>query len=220
MRLVLDAQTGAVAQRIDYDAWGVVLQDSAPGFQPFGFAGGVTDADTGLVHFGAREYDPTTGTWLTRDPVLFDDGLSAYAYAQNDPVNRVDANGLWSFSISGYAGIGGGINVAYGPGVGMSIGYELGVGTPTGSAAKVEVFGKKLGGSVGVEWKEDLDCPGSFKDADATYNACVGPLCANQKSDVSAKESIDDPRLKSKKPFGAKAGVKMQMNVFRGALWD
>ncbi|MEK7703554.1 MAG: hypothetical protein AAB426_01235 [Myxococcota bacterium] len=29
---------GAIAQQLGYDAWGVVLADSNPGFQPFGFA--------------------------------------------------------------------------------------------------------------------------------------------------------------------------------------
>jgi hypothetical protein len=39
-RPVVNASTGAVAQRVDYDEWGVVLADTNPGFQPFGFAGG------------------------------------------------------------------------------------------------------------------------------------------------------------------------------------
>jgi hypothetical protein len=59
-RLVVDASTGAIAQRVDYDEWGVVLADSNPGFQPFGFAGGLYDRDTGLVRFGARDYDGPT----------------------------------------------------------------------------------------------------------------------------------------------------------------
>jgi hypothetical protein len=29
--------------------------DTAPGLQPFGFAGGLYDSDTGLVRFGARD---------------------------------------------------------------------------------------------------------------------------------------------------------------------
>jgi hypothetical protein len=40
VRLVVDSASGAIAQRIDYDAWGNVMSDSSPGFQPFGFAGG------------------------------------------------------------------------------------------------------------------------------------------------------------------------------------
>ena len=43
LMLVVDS-SGTVAQRIDYDEFGNVLADSAPGFQPFGFAGGLRDA--------------------------------------------------------------------------------------------------------------------------------------------------------------------------------
>ena len=54
VRLVVNAATGQVAQRIEYDAFGRVLSDTNPGFQPFGFAGGLYDAATGLVHFSAH----------------------------------------------------------------------------------------------------------------------------------------------------------------------
>jgi RHS repeat-associated protein len=94
-RLVVDAATGAVAQRLDYDAFGQVLFDSNPGFQPFGFAGGLGDPDTGLVHFGARDYDPATGRWTSKDPLGFAAGdANLYAYAGNDPVNWLDPTGL------------------------------------------------------------------------------------------------------------------------------
>jgi YD repeat-containing protein len=39
-RLVVDISDGSVVQRMDYDAFGNVIEDSNPGFQPFGFAGG------------------------------------------------------------------------------------------------------------------------------------------------------------------------------------
>lgn len=64
---------------------------------PFGFAGGLYDTDTGLVHFGAREYDPEIGRWTSKDPIRFDgDNSNLYAYIANDPVNRSDASGLRS----------------------------------------------------------------------------------------------------------------------------
>ena len=43
VRLIVNVATGAIAQQIDYDPWGKVLSDSQPGFQPFGFAGGLYD---------------------------------------------------------------------------------------------------------------------------------------------------------------------------------
>ncbi|MBK9608417.1 MAG: hypothetical protein IPO58_18975 [Betaproteobacteria bacterium] len=44
-RLVVTTQgaTPTIAQRIDNDEFGRLLQDSNPGFQPFGFAGGLYD---------------------------------------------------------------------------------------------------------------------------------------------------------------------------------
>jgi len=65
MRLVVNAITGAIAQRIDYDALGQMTMNTNPGFQPFGFAGGLYDADTELTRFGARDYKPTIGRWTT-----------------------------------------------------------------------------------------------------------------------------------------------------------
>ncbi|MCB1094196.1 MAG: hypothetical protein KDN22_01310, partial [Verrucomicrobiae bacterium] len=57
VRLIVDIANGSVAQRMDYDAFGRVIVDTNPGFQPFGFAGGHYDSDTNLVRFGARDYD-------------------------------------------------------------------------------------------------------------------------------------------------------------------
>jgi RHS repeat-associated protein len=94
-RLIVDTTTGAIAQRIDYDAFGNMTADSNPGFQPFGFAGGLYDRDTRLVRFGARDYDPETGRWMTKDPLLFGGHqVNLYGYVRNDPINLLDPTGL------------------------------------------------------------------------------------------------------------------------------
>ncbi len=54
-RLVINVSTGAVVQRLEYDVWGNVVLDTAPGFQPFGFAAGLYDASTSLTRFGVRD---------------------------------------------------------------------------------------------------------------------------------------------------------------------
>jgi RHS repeat-associated protein len=70
-RLVIDTTTGAIVQRMDYDEFGQVITDTNPGFQLFGFAGGLYDRDTKLVCFGARDYDIEIGRWTAKDPILF-----------------------------------------------------------------------------------------------------------------------------------------------------
>jgi RHS repeat-associated protein len=95
-RAVVDASSGVVAQELDYDEFGNVTHDTNPGFQPFGYAGGLYDRDTGLVHFGAREYDPETGRFTTKDPIGFSGGdTNLYGYVLADPVNNVDPTGLF-----------------------------------------------------------------------------------------------------------------------------
>ena len=93
-RLVVDTESGAVAQRMAYDAFGRVVEDTHPGFQPFGFAGGLWDRDSGLVRFGARDYDPGTGRWTSKDPIRFDGGDSnLFGYSFHDPINVIDPYG-------------------------------------------------------------------------------------------------------------------------------
>ncbi len=94
VRMVVNTATGAIAQEMDYDEFGSVVRNTSPGFQPFGFAGGLYDSHTGLVRFGARDYDPTTGRWTAKDPILFAGGQgNLYVYVGNDPVNWVDRSG-------------------------------------------------------------------------------------------------------------------------------
>jgi len=88
-RLTFDAQFVAT------DRLGTPLQRQQAG--PFGFAGELTDASTGLVYLRSRWYDPTAGRFLGRD---LDEGdqfdprtLHPYAYAHNNPVSLVDPSG-------------------------------------------------------------------------------------------------------------------------------
>lgn len=93
--LVIDRKSTQVVQRMDYDSFGNVILDTNPGFQPFGFAGGLYDPDTKLTRFGARDYDAEVGRWTVKDPIGFDgDGPNLYEYVVNDPVNLTDSTGL------------------------------------------------------------------------------------------------------------------------------
>ncbi len=92
--LVIKVSDGTIVQRIKYGEFGQVLSDTNSGFQPFGFAGGIYDTDTKLVRFGARDYNPQIGRWMSKDPIGFSGGdTNLYRYVGNDPVNFVDMNG-------------------------------------------------------------------------------------------------------------------------------
>ncbi|NNU14777.1 RHS repeat-associated core domain-containing protein [Parvularcula sp. ZS-1/3] len=62
-----------------------------------GFTGHVKDTSTGLTSMQARYYDPVIGRFLSTDPVQFSpartDMFGRYAYAANDPVNKLDPDG-------------------------------------------------------------------------------------------------------------------------------
>jgi len=69
--------------------------DTNPGFQPFGFAGGLYDQHTKLTRFGARDYDAFSGRWTAKDPIGFSGGdMNMYGYVMNNPVNMIDTSGL------------------------------------------------------------------------------------------------------------------------------
>jgi len=95
VRLVVDPATGSIVQRIDYDEYGNITQDTAPGFQPFAFVGGIYDQHTKLTRFGARDYDTFAGRWTSKDLIMFSGGDSnMYGYVLNDPINANDITGL------------------------------------------------------------------------------------------------------------------------------
>ncbi len=93
VRMVVDVATNAIVQELAYDSWGRVVVDTNPGFQPFGFAGGLYDEETGLVRFGVRDYEAETGRWTAKDPLLLRDTSNTYQYSHNDPANAVDPHG-------------------------------------------------------------------------------------------------------------------------------
>ncbi|MES2019200.1 MAG: RHS repeat-associated core domain-containing protein [Pseudomonadota bacterium] len=100
VRMVVNSVSGQLVQRIDYDEWGNVQMDTNPGFQPFGFAGGLYDRDSGLVRFGRRDYDPRIGRWTVKDPIGFGGGsTSLYAYVGSNPLNAIDPFGLASLNL-------------------------------------------------------------------------------------------------------------------------
>ncbi|MFD9307743.1 ricin-type beta-trefoil lectin domain protein [Streptomyces sp. NPDC060048] len=83
-----------------------------PGSRTF-LGTGVEDSTTGLTHIGAREYEPTTGRFISVDPVIDITNplqMNGYNYANNNPVSQMDPTGLESCGSAGYCGGGGWTN--------------------------------------------------------------------------------------------------------------
>ena len=150
-RLVVNTMSGAVVQRIDYDAWGNVLANSAPGFQPLGFAGGLYDGDTGLVRFGARDYDPAVARFVLKDPSGLAGGSNVYEYAANDPVNYIDPNGHFAILVPILTGaaVGGLQGAAFGI-AGSLVAHGCIDWGEVGRDALVGAVGGALGGALGL----------------------------------------------------------------------
>ncbi len=95
------AKDGQTVARYDYDAFGNRITNTAPELgeevNPFGFSTKFTDVETGLVYYGFRYYSPELGRWLSRDPIGERGGINLYGMVRNNPVNRIDVNGLWTW---------------------------------------------------------------------------------------------------------------------------
>lgn len=95
VRYIVDSENAMIIQESEYDEHGNIMKQTNAGFQPLGFAGGLYDADTGFVRFGARDYDPKIGRWTTKDPIGFGGGdTNLYAYVGGNPMSYVDPSGL------------------------------------------------------------------------------------------------------------------------------
>ncbi|MFN8495852.1 MAG: RHS repeat-associated core domain-containing protein [Caldilineaceae bacterium] len=94
-RLMVNATTGQIDQSVEYDDLGQVTTDSNPGLQSFGFAGGLYDYQTQILHYGSRDYDGESSRWTARDPILFaGQDSNLFVYVRNDPINNQDLSGL------------------------------------------------------------------------------------------------------------------------------
>ncbi len=211
---VVSTASGAGVKSLDYDAFGTLLSDSAPGFElPIGFAGGLQDPDSGLVRFGLRDYEPASGRWTARDPLLFDSAeTNLYLYVSNNPVNLRDPMGLLSMGVSAFMGLGAGASVAL-TSEGMSICVEVGAGL--GESASFDPFGgleasgvsvkasaKVEAGPVGIEAKGEIGLTSS------------GSVCKKGKVGVAMGATtwnIGEPGVETEKSVGERGNMKYNL---------
>ncbi len=85
---------GNSAAHYEYDPFGNVVAQSGSLQQNYQWSSKETDANTGLVYYGYRFYNPTLGRWSNRDPLEERGGLNLYSLATNHPVRAIDPFGL------------------------------------------------------------------------------------------------------------------------------
>ncbi|WP_285390640.1 polymorphic toxin-type HINT domain-containing protein [Streptomyces sp. RKAG337] len=99
--LAINSTTGVVSQR-RFDPYGANRGTPAgawPGEK--GFVGGTRDAQSGLTHLGAREYDADIGKFMSVDPIIDytqPEQMNAYSYSHNSPVTYSDPTGTCTFA--------------------------------------------------------------------------------------------------------------------------
>jgi RHS repeat-associated protein len=115
---------------------------SGAGQNPYSFKAGIQDRGTGLVKFGLRWYEPTTGTWTQQDTLdapLNPNDANRYGFAGGDPINAYDPTGRNTFTdYAGGCAVGAATNTGIGLGLGAITGgtglaVSLGVGCVSGA---------------------------------------------------------------------------------------
>ncbi len=84
---------GSTVATATYDAYGTPTNTTGTQSH-LGYTGQYTDTETGYQYLRARYYDPTTGQFLTVDPLVASTG-ERHGYAASQPTNFVDPSGLF-----------------------------------------------------------------------------------------------------------------------------
>ena len=99
--MALSDATGAIVERVDYDAYGQptffdpdgsVLAQSSIG-NAMMFTGREYDAESGTYYYRARSMHPNVGRFMQNDPLGYVDGMNLYQYVGNNPISFKDYSG-------------------------------------------------------------------------------------------------------------------------------
>ena len=99
-------QNGEQVVAYEYGAWGDVvsvtgsLAQTVGAKNPIRYRGYYYDGETGFYYLQSRYYDPYTARFINADVVISGVGgdilgYNAFAYCQNNPVNKSDSTGNW-----------------------------------------------------------------------------------------------------------------------------
>jgi RHS repeat-associated protein len=134
----------------------------------YGYTGRELDSETGLYYYRARYYAPTTGRFISEDPMGFGAGdTNLYRYVFNNATNYTDPSGqivplLAAFLVAGIGAIGAGAAIGGSVGVAKSLANDWdngqlswgSAGTALGEGVKGALtgaaFGFAIGGTIGA----------------------------------------------------------------------
>ena len=91
----LSSTAGALAQTYTFDSFGNQTASSGSLTNSFRYTAREFDTETDLYFYRARYYGPSTGRFLSEDPLDFDAGTNFYDYVANNPTVFIDPFGLW-----------------------------------------------------------------------------------------------------------------------------
>ena len=172
IRAVTDS-SGNTVQAYSFDPYG--NQVTGNNTSDFKYENQQTDSETGLYYLRARTYDPTLGSFTSRDPVSGDlknpQAQNGYNYANDNPINGTDPSGK-QFFLTGIGGVFNPINL-WNWLVGDSSGSCQSGATLVPGMGSVNVGGGNISAnnvmSVGASWLGpgySEIAPGVFRSAD------------------------------------------------------
>ncbi len=85
---------GALANTYTFDSFGQVTAHTGTLVNPFQYTGREFDPETGIEYYRERYFDPSSGRFLSEDPLRFKTATNFYPYAANNPLRFNDPMGL------------------------------------------------------------------------------------------------------------------------------
>jgi RHS repeat-associated protein len=90
--IALTDESGNVTDTYEYNDFGELISSTGSSYNPYRYTGQQYDSDSELYYLRARYYEPSTGRFISRDPVFTSTG-NLYVYSQNNPINSADPSG-------------------------------------------------------------------------------------------------------------------------------
>ena len=178
------SNAGAVLATFTYDSYGSLTASTGTATTPLLWQGQYLDATSGLYYLRARYYDPTTGQFLTVDPLVTTTN-APYTYAGDNPINAADPLGLWS--LNPFQDVGQAWNDTLGKAVhfaythpAIAAGVALGIASVATGGAALAVGATWVGVGLGATAVATgaaatfLDAGACAKPGPGRLSACIG----------------------------------------------